>query len=69
MCCDFQRDQSLRILAYTIDGEPYGDYVYDDIQRPDEFYIRAMDVDDEGIYLGLEDDIPKVLVFAHPDGQ
>jgi hypothetical protein len=54
-------------LAYTIDGEPYGDYIYDDIQRPDEFYIRAMDVDDEGIYLGLEDDIPKVLVFAHPD--
>jgi hypothetical protein len=63
----FQEPEQIRILAYTIDGEPHGDYVYDDIQRPDEFYIRAMDVDDEGIYLGLEDDIPKVLVFAHPD--
>jgi hypothetical protein len=65
----FQEPEQVRILAYTIDGEPYGDYIYDHIQRPDEFYIRAMDVDDEGIYLGLEDDIPKVLVFAHPDAQ
>ncbi len=60
MYCGFQRDQSLRILAYAIDGAPYGNYAYDDIQRPDDLIIQA-------IYLGLEDDIPKVLVFAHPD--
>ncbi|WP_176521708.1 6-bladed beta-propeller [Longimonas halophila] len=63
----FQEPEQIRILAYTIDGEPYGNYVYDGIQRPDDLVVRAMDVDDEGIYLGLEDDIPKVLVFAHPD--
>jgi hypothetical protein len=67
MYCGFQRDQSLRILAYAIDGAPYGNYAYDDIQRPDDLIIQVMDVDDGVIYLGLEDDIPKVLVFAHPD--
>jgi len=54
-------------LAYTVEGDPYGDYVYDDVEYPDDLQVRAMDVDDEGIYLGLDDDIPKVLVFAHPD--
>lgn len=63
----FQEPEQIRILAYTINGDPYGDYVYDDIQRPDGLVVRAMDVDDEGIYLGLDDDVPKVLVFARPD--
>lgn len=67
MYAAFQEPNQIRILAYTVEGEPYGDYVYDDIQHPDDLLVRAMDVDDEGIYLGLEDDIPKVLVFAHPD--
>ena len=63
----FREPEQVRILAYTINGEPYGDYVYDDVEYPDDLRVRAMDVDDDGIYLGLEDDMPKVLVFTHPD--
>ena len=63
----FREPERVRIMAYTVEGDPYGDYVYDDVEYPDDLRIRAMDVDDDGIYLGLEDDIPKVLVFAHPD--
>ena len=64
----FREPNRIRILAYTIEGEPYGNYVYEDLLFPDEAKIwDGLDVDDDGIYLGLEDDMPKVLVFAHPD--
>lgn len=66
----FREPEQIRILAYTIEGELYGNYVYEDLLFPNEAKIwDGLDVDDAGIYLGLDDDIPKVLVFAHPDVQ
>ncbi|MES3629808.1 MAG: 6-bladed beta-propeller [Longimonas sp.] len=63
----FREPDRVRIMAYTVEGEPHGNYIYGDIQHLEDLRVRALDVDDDGIYLGLEDNIPKILVFAHPD--